>query len=273
MSPLTTVTFFTLALDAMPFLTWIYPELRKLDFPWELWVMEGAAQPNNCTSWCKPMPPRLSTDGTTGYLQSLASFDKRVHHIEKPIWPGGKVQMCNFPLRTLHEPRLLWQMDADEIWTAAQITTMRNLFIRHKAKNCAYFRCRYFVGPDLVITSREGFGNNSAYEWHRVWKIEPGVKWLSHEPPKLANFNPIPFTQDETEKEGLVFEHYSLATEAQVAFKRDYYGSPNNKLGHLYANAVEGWGKLQRNEKWPVKQLKEFLPWVGEGVTVGRVEE
>jgi hypothetical protein len=270
MSPLTPVRFFTLALDAMPWITLIYSELRKLDFEWEWFVMEGIAQNNACTSWCASQPPRLSRDGTSGYLAALSSFDKQVHYMPRELWPGGKVQMCNAPLRQLHEPRLLWQMDSDELWTAEQITTMRALFIRHKAKNCAYFRCRYFVGPDLVITSREGFGNNSAYEWHRVWKIEPGTRWVTHEPPKLAGFVPIPFTHEETERERLVFDHYAYATEAQVEAKRLYYGSPNNKLGHLYASATEGWRRLQRHQTFPC-DLKAFLPFVGEGVVVDRV--
>ena len=268
--------FFTLALDAMPFVTWIYPELAKLQFEWEWHVMEGVAAPSNCTSWVRQMAPRLSNDGTNGYLRELASFDRRVLHHEKEIWPGGKVQMCNVPLRHLHEPRLLWQIDADEIWKAEQITTMRNLFIRNKAKNCAWFRCRYFVGPDVVLTNRDGFGNNGAYEWVRAWKISPGHRFETHEPPKLGGdqpFVPIPFTRDETEKEGLIFDHYAWATETQVAFKSSYYGSSNNKEhGADYRDAVKGWRALQRNESWPVTEVNAYLPWVGAGVTTERTQ-
>lgn len=263
--------FLTLVLDGMPFLPLIYSELRKLDFEWDWWVIEGVAASQNCTKWVKQLTPRLSRDGTTGYLEALTSFDKRVHHVPRDVWPGGKVQMCNFPLRQLHEPKLLWQMDSDEMWSAAQITTMRNLFIRNKAKNCAYFRCRYFVGPDIVTTSREGFGNQSAYEWHRVWKIEPGTRFASHEPPKLERFNPIPFTHDETEKEGLVFDHWAYVTPAQIAFKSEFYGSPNNEKGALYTGLSEKWQALQRNEKWPVGDLKKFMPFVGDGVTAARI--
>lgn len=262
--------FFTLALDAMPFLPLIYSELRKLKFNWSWWVLEGMAAAQNDTKWCKSLAPRLSTDGTTGYLKGLTEFDKRVHYVPRELWPGGKVQMCNYPLKQLHEPKLLWQMDADEIWTADQITVMRNLFIRHKAKNTARFRCRYFVGPDIVITSREGFGNNSAYEWHRVWKVEPGMRFVSHEPPKMGGMTEIPFTQEETEKEGLVFDHFSFATLAQVEFKASFYGSSNNEKGALYSNLPERWQRLQRNEQWPA-ELKEWMPFVGNAVTAARV--
>lgn len=267
------VLFFTLALDAQPFISWIYPELKKLEYEWNWWIMEGVAQPTACTKWCSPQAPRLSIDGTHGYLRELARFDHRVHHVPKELWPGGKVQMCNYPLRHCHEPKLLWQIDADEIWTAEQMTAMRNLFIRHKAKNCAYFRCNYFVGPNVVITSREGFGNNSAYEWHRVWKWEPGMLFETHEPPKLTNFSPIPFTHDETEKEGLVFDHFAFATESQVAWKKEFYGSPNNKdAGHLYKDLEKGWASLQRNTQWPVQQLNRFMPFVGANVTADKVK-
>jgi hypothetical protein len=108
-----------------------------------------------------------------------------------------------------------------------------------------------------------------------VWKIEPGTRFVSHEPPKLegagSKWNPIPFTHEETEKEGLVFDHWAWATPAQVTMKMDYYGSPNNEKGALYAGLREKWRALQRNEKWPVAQLSEFMPFVGENVTANRI--
>lgn len=255
------IVFQTLVLDGMPFITRHYEQLEKLSLDWEWRIAEGVSAPVNCTSWCSPLAPRLSKDGTSGYLESLAAWDSRVKLWQRELW-HGKVTMLNELCKTICEPCLLWQLDADELWTKEQIEKTAKLFEKNPRKNCAYFRCRYFVGRDIVLTNREGFGNNSAYEWHRVWRIRPAIRWESHEPPKLAQFEERPFTQDETEKARLVFDHHAYSTEAQVAFKEAYYGSANNEAGELYKGGVEGWRRLQANRIWPVKNLEEFLPWM-----------
>lgn len=262
----------TLALDAMPWITFIYPELKKLtDIDWQWNVIEGVAAPENCTHWCAPMTPRLSEDGTTQYIEKLCELDKRVVHWKKELW-RGKVAMLNEPLRNLHENAVLMQIDSDELWKAEQIVSIHKFLTSSARFNCARFRCRYFVGPDIVITSKNTFGNNDAYEWHRAWKIQPGTRWESHEPPKLANYTENPRLQDSTEAEGLVFDHYAYAIESQVAFKVKYYGSQNNKEnGHRYATAVEGWKALQQNTKWPVTDLSRYLPFVGNNVTADKI--
>lgn len=268
------IFFITIVKDGMPFLSWHYPIFRQLSCDWTWNVVEGTAAPDECTSWVAPIEPGLSTDGTTELMRSLVCLDKRVRHFPGAWW-HGKVAMLNTALEWLQEPCLLWQVDSDEIWSLAQIEAVVALFRDQKrsknVRNCARFFSRYFVGPDIVITSRECYGNNSGYEWHRVWNVEPGVKFKTHEPPLLEKFGEIPFTQKETEAAGCVFDHYAYATEAQVRFKERFYGSPNNKNGHLYHGAVNGWRKLQRNTRWPVKSLREFLPWVGSGVKAERI--
>lgn len=263
------IFFITIVKNGMPFIGWHYPMMRKLLFDWRWFVVEGTAAPEACTSWCAPIHPGLSKDGTTEYLESLSKFDQRVVHLKGAYW-HGKVAMCNSALEHLHEPSLLWQIDSDEIWSNQNFVNMARMFELDPEKNSARFFCRYFVGPDIAITTRNGYGNNSQYEWHRVWKVNPGVRFKTHEPPCLENFEEKPFTQAETEKAGLVFDHYAYATEEQVRFKEEYYGSANNKLGHLYKGAVEKWKKLQQNNKCPVN-LKDFMPWVGDGVKAIRI--
>lgn len=270
------IEFVTIVKDGMPFIGLHYPMMRQLPFDWRWFIVEGTAAPEACTSWCAPIQPGLSKDGTTEYLESLAKFDSRVVHLKGAYW-HGKVAMFNAALEHLHEPSLLWQIDSDEIWRADQFINMERMFstdsvqaLTHGKRNCARFFCRYFVGPDIVIETRNGYGNNSQYEWHRVWKVNPGVRFETHEPPCLENFEEKPFTQAETEKAGLVFDHYAYAAEEQVRFKEEYYGSSNNKLGNLYKGAVEKWKKLQQNNKWPVN-LKDFMPWVGDGVKASRI--
>lgn len=266
------VVFLTLVLDGLPWIASHYWEWRKLGFPWEWRVVEGVAAPQNCTSWVAPMAPRLSNDGTTELLDSLATLDPRVILFRKSLWPG-KVSMLNAALKTMDESCLLVEVDSDELWTAGQITKLRQMFIDHPDTNAAYFRCRYFVGPDICISNTDGesFGNHHAYEWQRAWRYQPGMVFETHEPPKMAGLKMNPFPHMETSGAGLVFDHFAYATEAQVAFKMNFYGSSSNAKGELYRNGITGWRKLQANTKWPVTNLAEFMPWVGEGVSANRI--
>lgn len=262
--------FFTIVKDGQPFISLHYPVLRQLSHDWTWTVVEGTAAPEADTSWVAPSTPGLSADGTTEYLESLCAFDRRVRHL-KGAWWHGKAAMCNAACELIQEPGLLWQIDADELWTADQIGLMAQMFISDKKKNAARFFCRYFVGPDIAITSRNGYGNHPQYEWNRVWRVQPGIRFKTHEPPCLENFEERPFHHKETEKAGLVFDHLAYATEKQVAFKAEYYGSPNNKKGELYKGALAGWTRLQENNKWPVTDLSEFMPWVGKNVIANRI--
>ena len=246
----------------MPFITWHYPVFKCLSVPWRWNVVLGTARNVNCTGWCNEIPPSLSDDGTDLYLDRLSEFDSRVRVFKSAVW-SGKVAMCNAPMPHLRERSILFQIDADEIWTATQIKRVVDLFESNPMKNCAYFWCRYFVGPKIVITSRETYGNRSSYEWHRAWRYEPGMEWETHEPPKIHGFEERPMTHQETEKAGCVFDHYAYATEAAMRFKERYYPSCKGQL--------DAWKTLQENVKWPVTDLSIFLRWVGSGVTADRM--
>lgn len=260
----------TIVLDGMPFITWHYPILRQLYIDWTWHVVEGVALPVGCTSWCAKMEPRLSGDGTSGYLEELARFDSRVDYRPRSWWPG-KAAMFNAAMAggIYSYPCVLMQIDSDEIWTVKQIE-MVHAMLASGYPNCMNFRCRYFVGPDLAITSREGFGNHTAYEWKRAWRVGHGAMFETHEPPRLAGFVEYPWTHEQTENPGLVFDHFAYATRRQMEFKKHYYASTTNPAARLYDRAVEGWEMLQK-AVMPVEQLNRYLPWVGEGVRVERL--
>lgn len=254
------LVIFTLVKNGMPWITLHYPELRKLTIPWEWHVVEGTALPENCTSWCNRMRPGLSDDGTTGYLDSLI-FDYCIFLYRREVW-HGKVEMANAPLRYLTEPCVLLQMDSDELWKAEDLENMCDLLLGSDKPNCAYFQCRYFVGPNIVVSSKGLFGDRD-YEWLRAWKWEPGMRFQTHEPPVMVGPKPLPIPKETTAYRKIFFDHMAYATEAQVKFKSDYYGSPQNPLGGLYRDSVEGWRRLQKNTVWPVK-LRDFLPFVND---------
>ncbi len=278
------VHFFTIVLNGQPFLPWHIGVLRQLPFRWHWHIVEGVAELNHDTGWSRKTGGRipeaqhsggLSIDGTREYLDQLQrAFPGQVTIYRPPggrFW-DGKREMVNAPLPHITEQGLLWQIDADELWTVSQIVRARQLFLAHPEKTAAFFYCHFFVGPDRVITSRDTYGNNSAYEWLRVWRYRPGDSWAAHEPPRLMRPVPggqaidvcalDPLRQAETEACGLVFQHFAYATPAQVQFKQDYYG---------YAGAVERWEQLQQVTQFPAR-LADYFPWVKDGATVDRCD-
>lgn len=239
----------TIVLDGLPWLTHHIAQFNRLQCDWTWHVIEGAAMPNHDTSWCKFQAPRLSKDGTTQYLDGLASHP-RVRLYRRPAW-DGKREMVNEPLLGINERCVLVEADADEIWTAEHIEAIVAQFAANPDLGVMRFRCNYFVGPNIVSTKDGTYGNRGD-EWTRAWRYEPGMRFLSHEPPNLAGNRGAVMDRHETAALGLYFNHYAYVTEAQIAFKQAYYG---------YRNAVDQWRRLQANSSWPVR-LIDYLPWV-----------
>ncbi len=278
------VHFFTIVLNGQPYIRHHLEQMKRLPFEWHWHVMEGVAELKHDTAWSVAAGGRIPTgmhrdgrslDGTSEYLDQIARENpQRVTVYRKPagkFW-DGKLEMVNQPLWALGDEALLWEIDADELWTAEQLTNGRRLFLDNPAKTAAFYWCWYFVGPDLVISTRNCYANNPAMEWLRTWRYRPGMRWAAHEPPVLAEatpdgkwrsvaqVNPIPHA--DTEAAGLVFQHYAYATEPQVRFKEDYYG---------YRDAVARWRQLQQAREFPVR-LRDYFPWVADDTQVDRAE-
>jgi hypothetical protein len=245
---------FTIALDAMPWLSSLFVELNRLERPWTWTIVEGVSLPVADTGWMKGRCARLSRDGTHEFLMDLA------HHplitiISKTQW-DGKTQMCNAALPDV--PCVLLQADADELWTAKQMNGLVELFERDADLSIVKVRMRYFLGPNIVSTSVDGYGNRRT-EWMRAWRYAPPMQFNRHEPPVLGNNRGKTMDADETFKHIGAVDHYAWATASQALFKQTIYGDQ-------YADAYQQWMGLQRAET-PVPDLQAHLPWVGRGAS------
>lgn len=206
---------------------------------------------NASTSWCKPQQPRLSRDGTTAYLDSIATHP-RVKIIRQKSWPSkdAMVQAC---IECIKEETILGQIDSDELWQDWQLRRIVKLFETTPKINAMQFYCRYFVGQNIITTGEDCYGCNRG-EWMRFWRLKPWSKVIRHEPPIFSHCEVPILTRKETKAFDLVFDHLSYVNEQQVSFKGSFYG---------YPSAVAHWRRLQQNKVWPVKDLRTFLPWVG----------
>ncbi len=273
------IHFFTIVLNGQPFIRYHIDVLKKLDFPWHWHVVEGVAELKHDTAWSVGGGGRvpadshnngLSNDGTAEYLDQLArEFPRNVSIYRKP--PGqfweGKREMVNAPLGNIPCECLLWQIDSDELWTAEQFSAARQMFLDDPSKNAAFYWCDYFVGENLVISTRNCYSQNPNFEWLRTWRYRPGNLWLAHEPPRLMAQNgegvwhdvaANAFNHYETESRGLVFQHYAYVTENQLRFKEQYYA---------YHGAVGRWKVLLAQPVFPV-MLCDFFPWVRDDTMV-----
>jgi glycosyltransferase involved in cell wall biosynthesis len=274
------IHFFTIVLDGEPYIRYHLDVFKSLNVPWHWHIVEGVADLSHDTSWSLATGGKVpteryrngrSSDGTSEYLDTIARENpSNVSLYRKPLgerW-DGKIEMVRAPLSSINEGCLLWQIDSDELWTTEQIHTMHEMFTLAPQRYAAFFWCHYFVGPDQVIATRNCYAQNPEYEWLRVWRFQPGMQWVTHEPPTLAvqaldgtpyNVATInPFTHSETEAAGLVFQHWSYTTEAQLRFKEEYYG---------YRGATESWRKLQSTNQ-PYTLLRDYFPWVSDSTLV-----
>lgn len=281
--PALPIHFFTIVINGKPFLEHHIHVFKQLACQWHWHVIEGVAEYNYDTHWNKfggkitrnLHRNGLSTDGTTEYLDDLSrQLPDRITIYRKQsgaFW-DGKLEMANAPLSQISQECLLWQVDADELWTAAQIHGARKLFLSSPEKTAAWYLCHFFVGRNLVITTRNTYGNHLDYEWIRTWRFRPGDRWTSHAPPRLcrpsgqgqwqdvAALNPL--RQAETEAAGLVFQHFAYATAAQLAFKETYYG---------YLWALSQWRRLQARNHFPAR-LADYFGWVEDEAEVNTIQ-
>lgn len=276
------IHFFTIVLNGQPFIRYHIEIFKQLPFKWHWHIIEGVADLKHDTSWSVQLGGKItdeihkkgrSKDGTSEYLDELAAkYPENVTIYRKPegeFW-DGKRDMVNAPLVNIQEECLLWQVDVDELWTLEQICNGRHLFIENPEKTAAFYWCWYFVGENLIISSRNCYAQNPQQDWLRTWRFKPGYVWAAHEPPILVENFPDsqprniatlnPFMHGETEKEGLIFQHFAYITPEQLKFKEQYYG---------YQNAVGQWQKLQSQTKFPV-YLREYFAWVRDNTTVAR---
>ena len=136
------VHFFTIVLNGEPFIRYHLDVFRRLPFRWQWHVIEGVASLVHDTAWSVDAGGHvddgahadgLSTDGTTAYLDVIAAEQpERISVYRKPggaFW-DGKREMVSAPLPNIREECLLWQIDADELWTAEQIVAIRQALRR-----------------------------------------------------------------------------------------------------------------------------------------------
>ena len=127
----------------------------------------------------------LSNDGTTEYIDEIKQLypgNITVYRKSDGNFWHGKREMVNEPLYNITQECLLWQIDVDEFWTVGQINTARQMFIDHPEKTAAFYWCLYFLGQDIIVSTRYCYTQNPEQEWLRTWRYKYGYVWVTHAP-------------------------------------------------------------------------------------------
>lgn len=252
----------TIVLDGLKFLPIQLATFNKLTTPWRWICVEGQAANVNCTAWTAKMPPRLSIDGSTHWLAEVSKYHPNVTHIPQTLWEGGKLEMFNAAMAKIHalagelgvKDATVMEIDADEQWTPSQLELIAGFFRTSSDYQRMQFKCQYHVGPNLVITTENTYGNNLEYEWFRAWRYFPQFRFLRHEAPVVNSPEGKTLDCHTTERMGLKFCHQSYFYESQAEYKMRFY---------QYPDALNQWRALQAAPK-PCR-VGDYLKWVTDG--------
>lgn len=218
------------------------------------WVfVEGCAESNGSTAWCKTIPDEYhknghSVDGTVEYLDNLLDHDNVYVVRHEGPWKS-KEEMVNAALACLAARvddgiHSLWEFDADEQWTIEDIEAAEAQLTREDG-DCGMFLANHYVGKNLIAVGEWGEGKKLPYR--RLWCWRKDQRFKTHEPPEMLGGNGKQVLLSQR------FNHYAYYFEKDVKFKDAWYG------GH--EGIYERWQKIQKEEAsgayawWPISAL------------------
>lgn len=207
-------------------------------------IVEGASKNTFCTSWCNDMPEKYHKDGhsTDGTIKYITDTLQKYQHgpeivlVQTDGFWDGKTAMFNAALKHIDRPCYLWQVDIDEYWDKWQLENAEKI-LENTGTDVGLFCCDYLLSHDVIV--KGDWGESLKHGYKRLWKYQPGRKFLSHEPPRI-----------EGEGKALPpaymprFLHKSYYYRKDVEFKAAWYGK--------HENILEGWSDIvEGNTKLP----------------------
>lgn len=211
----------------------------------DLWVVvDGLSLNGGSTRWCNALNelPCHSTDGTVEMMRQVADSNSHVHFSEcKQKYRSKDVQVNTAIeiIRKHYKSGWLWEVDADEHWTAEKLSQAEELLGKSPMRE-AEFRFNHYVGDNLIAAGGWGSGYLS-----RLFKWSGG-RFISHEPARIDPHKRVMKMPDT-----IKFDHYSYYFEKDVAFKERYYGG--------YKGLLQKWYTLQTLKDFP-QPLSALLP-------------
>jgi hypothetical protein len=174
----------------------------------------------------------LVPDGTHDILHSLIPNENIVHG----QWPE-KDEQCNAMLHLVPDDVThIWEIDADEVWRPNDVRQI--LDVLEEVDSMSFRTWSFFGGLGRYMT-----GFEEDFEFHRIKRWYPGVRFSTHRPPTMLAPDGWPWREhnhwnhEKTDRMGWRIFHYSYVFPSQVKKKAAYYW--NHDSGSQIANWYE----------------------------------
>lgn len=203
-------------------------------------------------------------DNTGKILSEYKDPDNKITIINVP--GDEKTDLCKSYMPLINKDiEFLWTIDADEVFKPEDIKKTIAV-LKERKPHVVGFIMRTFVGGFTHYLT--GYERN--YNVRRIFKYEPGCKYVAHRPPKLSTENvkdPVIIEGKEMfEKYDVEFYHYSYVFPRQVKEKVEYYESSviakGNCIPNFFENVWLRWAMNKNRDRIEEKYkgVHEFEP-------------
>jgi hypothetical protein len=219
-----------------PCLESIYPYAHQIivvEGPVQHWVSEGFLS---------------SFDDTLQILRNFPDPESKIKVITGQ-WPE-KDEMCNEYMKYLEDETHIWHIDSDEVYKAEDVESVLDHLDNYDSVG---FKPYSFFGSFNTVLG----GWEEAFEMHRIQRVYPGAKWLTHRPPTILNPQTMkPWGEhrhlgyEELAQEGIRLYHYGKIFPMQMYWKTKYYEGirPNKTISQYWHKVYKPWMLGQRQE-------------------------
>ena len=171
------------------------------------------------------MPP----DGSLGIVERMARAEKRI----KLINPG-KVWSEKLEMVRQAEPEFedgwLIQVDCDEFYHPIEMDRVIVAAERLERKDIEFYAHHFFGSVRTVVPMVDGRPGN-LIPWRRCFRVMPGDRWLSHQPPRIEGPDRSILTRDITADLGVFLYHYGYVWRSQCEEKIVLHGQRGDQIG------------------------------------------
>lgn len=210
-----------------------------------------------------------STDKTNKIIDNFPDPENKIKIVHGQF--SEKDQQCSAYMKHINNDiDYLWNLDSDEVYKSCDIEKIISIMEENNYTSADIKSCSFYGGFDRYIGGFEEKKGN----FHRIFKIYPGSKWLTHRPPTVihdSNINTLPEKHLDGDtlwfKYGIRMYHYSYVFPSQVENKIKYYEakvSKDNCLKNYFNTIYLPWMQsLNLEDKFKIEEtnngVHEFI--------------
>ena len=165
-----------------------------------------------------------SKDGTNETLARYHDPENKISIVHGRY--SEKDEQCNAYMQFLHDDiDYVWEVDSDETYKHEDIEKVKKLLHDNQYTSMDVRSCSFYGGFDHYIGGFELSTGN----FHRIFKVYPGSRWVTHRPPTMGHAiaDTLPNKHLDSDRlygeHGVQMYHYSYVFPNQVYKKIAYY--------------------------------------------------